>query len=225
MINCHYYMPDLPAVPKHLIEQALSITDNFKSNLDKLVSDRTALEPEQGYYIDDDGKKYTNRSGLQLDIGKEWQQWLTENVSSQWRNTGVSVSWFNAVEGLNDSKSASFHTDGERNFCLFYIIKKDNDDQWTKWYRPTTGPLVHDKKMVYYNKLIKQGELFTIGDEKFELIDEVVMPLYTLIYTDVRILHQAGNHLGQRIGIQVSFQHDEFDLFAINDQLNKEQQW
>ena len=216
-------MPNLPAVPEHLVNQALSISENLFDNLDKLITDPGGLTPSD-IHIGKDGKQYSFRGQPRFSVGKEWEDWVSKNISDQWSNTGVTRSYHVAKDGVEDSCAAAMHTDGYRAFCLFYIIKKDNDDQWTRWYRPVNGPLVAHKKMAFSMPPTTGEKFIKVNGEMHELVDEVCMPLNTWFYTDVRVLHQAGNHLGDRVGLQVSFSDDVFNMFDRTNDIDKDQQ-
>ena len=215
-------MPDLPAVPNHFVEQALSIAHDWQNNLDKLLTGTGSITPKT-LVIDRDGKKYRGRNIPRLAIGEQWEKWVNDNISDCWINTGVAQSLLVPEQGVEDTQATSLHNDTERKFCLFYIIKKDNNDQWTRWYRPTNGPLIPNKKIVYSLRDAGPIPLINIDGEEFQLIDEVCMPLHTWVYADIRILHQASNFVGERIAMHVNFNNDVFDLFGHNTQIYKEQ--
>jgi hypothetical protein len=231
MVKCHYAMNDLPRVPDHFVDLALSITQNWQDHLDALVNrqniyfnnqesrytapiDRSlAVKPT----VDFEGRLATARQQPRFRINNEWEHWVKENIYDRFIDTGVSASLPTANQEFEDSHGGTLHTDGVRSFCLFYIIKKDNDDQWTRWYRLKDGPLIPKLSV---NGIA--GQFLSLTDQEFVLVDETCMPLNTWIYADVRILHHATNHLGERIAIHVSLEDDVFGMFEHNNQYDKE---
>jgi hypothetical protein len=197
-------MPDLPAVPNHFVEQALSVVYDWRNNLECLISPVSSTI----------SGKFRNSPNFH--VSNEWAQWVSQHISDQYMDASVAV-----THGIPSSQESGLHTDAPRNFCLFYLLKKGNDDQWTRWCRLKQGPLIPDreKKMFYELQKNTADQLISTAGDEFELLDQVCMPLNTWVYTDVRVLHQAGNHLGERIAIQISFVEDVFDLFDYNDEI------
>jgi hypothetical protein len=168
-------------------------------------------------YVEFNGKTVSGRQQPRFRIGDDWEQWVRNNITDQFTDTGVSTSVATNGQDYDDSHAGTLHTDGVRKFCLFYILKKSNDDQWTRWYKPKNGPLISNLSV---NGVA--GQYLELDQQKFILVDEICMPTNTWIYTDVRILHQASNHKGERVAIHVSFKDDVFEQFKHNDELNKE---
>jgi hypothetical protein len=214
-------MNHLPPVPDHFVQQALSIANAWQNNLDNLITGAGSIQSKPPA-VDNDGKKYSGRNIPRIFIGKQWEEWVNNNISDCYINTGVAQSLLVPQDGVEDTQATSLHNDTERKFCLFYLVKKDNDDQWTRWYCLKDGPLIPAKKQVYALQKNTIDQIVSTTGEEFQLIDEIVMPLYTWVYADVRILHQATNHQGQRIAIHVSFNEDVFGLFDRTDKTNKE---
>ena len=224
-------MQDFPTVPTQFVDRALSTASNWQGHLDLLVNrpsitfknqeSKFAPPPSSNLaskpYVEFDGKIVSGRQQPRFCIGDDWEQWVRDNITDQFTDTGVSTSVATNDQNYDDSHAGTLHTDGVRKFCLFYILKKSNDDQWTRWYKPKNGPLISNLSV---NGVA--GQYLSLNQEEFVLVDEICMPVNTWIYTDVRILHQAQNHQGQRIAIHVSFQRDVFDMFGYNDKLNEE---
>jgi len=212
-IKCHHVMPDLPALPKHLVEQALSVAHDWQNNLGALITNIISVTPSKF------------RNSPKFLVSKEMDLWISQNISDQYIDVAVAVA--HSIPSTNGDKTepqeSVLHNDTQRKFCLFYLIEKGNADQWTRWCRLKQGPLIPDREKISYamQKNTADQIVSTNGDE-FELLDQVCMPLHTWVYTDVRVLHQAGNHLGERIAIHVSFDTDVFDLFGHIDELDKE---
>jgi hypothetical protein len=229
--TCFYFMSDFLPIPERFVNQALDIAQHWQDHLDSLVNrpsitfkdQESRFTPPPGKelatkpYVEFDGTIASARQQPRLQISNEWEQWLREHITDRFTDTGVSTSVVSPGENHKDSHAGTMHSDGVRKFCLFYILKKSNDDQWTRWYRPKDGPLINTTSA---NGVA--GQYLALDQEEFILIDEICMPTNVWIYTDVRILHQATNHQGERIAIHVSFQEDVFGMFRHNDELNKE---
>lgn len=229
--KCYYFMPDLPPVPQQFVDLALETAKNWQDHVDSLVNrlsitfenqESRFVTPTKGSslaskpYVEFDGTTVSGRQQPRINLSNEWQQWVRENISDRVTDTGVSTSIPTNKEDSIDSQAGTLHSDGARKFALFYILKKTNDDQWTRWYQPESGPLISTLTVDGV-----AGNILDLNKNKVVMVDEICMPVGAWVYTDVRVLHQATNHQGERIAIHVSFQDDVFDMFGNNDELNK----
>jgi len=217
MINCWQIMDHLPGVPDYFVEQALSLSHDWRSKIDQLMTDNASVETSS-YFVGADGKKYRERTGPRIPFNEEFEQWVKQNISDQSVSIALAQMLASSNSDIEDTHATSIHTDNlPRKFVLFYVIKKGNDDQWTRWYRRVGKELIPGGEKLFYLSPGSADQFITVDGEELELIDQVCMPSNTWVYADVRILHQSANQLGERIAIQIGFFDDVFNVFNHNN--------
>lgn len=205
MNRCYQIMSGLPAVPVHLVRQAMTIANNYSSTTDKKkypTVNAGKIDPLRSKtYINEQGQQVVGRNGPRFEINQEWNQWVRENIAKDFNDTGVSVSLLASQDQLSQSNDMKAHADSSRNFGLLYLVHKSNDDQWTRWYQEIGQSVIRPKG--------------TYGENMANLleIDSICIPLNTWIYMDVRILHRAENIKGSRVSLMISLDHDQFGVF------------
>jgi hypothetical protein len=194
-------MPDLPPVPEHLVNQALFVANDGRQNPQRYETmnfNQTVYRAKT--FIDEQGQQVLARNVPRFRIGAEWEQWVRDNISAEFKDTGVGVS-MRAEPDAQDSGAMKTHTDTSRNFGLIYLIHRTNEDQWTRWYQEPGQP-AHRPNGIHAEDMTKVIELASIQ-----------IPLHTWVYIDARILHRAENMQGDRISLMVSYDQDPFGIF------------
>ena len=195
-------MPDLPAVPKYLIKQALLVAEDGRQNPHRYQTmnfNQTVYKTK--IFINEQGQESLARNVPRFRIGEEWEKWVQDNIAAEFKDTGVGVSML-ADPKIPDSGAMKTHTDTSRNFGLIYLIHQTNKDQWTRWYQEPGQP-VHRPNGIHAEDMTKVIEL-----------DSIQIPMHTWIYIDARILHRAENMQGDRVSLMVSFDQDFFGIFT-----------
>ena len=212
-------MDHLPAVPKHFVQQSISIAENWQENLVDHPVLNSTLEPSINprLIVNNNGDYETLRWIPRFQLDNEWEQWVGENISDKFTDTGVASSVVVPSDAYKDSGLSSIHSDKNRKFALFYTIKQGNADQWTRWYHQSGQPL---RRPLAITLTGQQGieKIDQAYMPLVEKIDQAYMPLNSWVYCETGILHQTGNHQGERIAIHVSFNEDVFGLFEHNNQ-------
>ena len=207
MTKCYQIMDQLPAVPEHLVQQALTIAYNAKSNwydLDKrppvVNAGGNGIVFGTKIVYDNNNNPIVTRSNPRFPLDDEWNTWVRDNIASEVIESGVSVGLMPRATDAEASMGGP-HTDTTRNFALLYVIEKGNDDQWTEFFQETGED-------VYRPYNCRPTQLANLT-----LIDRVCAPLHKWVYLDGRILHGYNNISKNRITLQVSLAHDPFNVF------------
>ena len=88
---------------------------------------------------------------------------------------------------------------------MLYLIETSNPDQDTVFWQQKGKP-------VYRENAVFVNEDPTMTHELVEL-ERYTFPLRTWWYLDSRVVHSVENILGSRIGLQIGFWDDPFELF------------
>jgi len=200
-------MDQLPAVPDHLVQQALTIAYNAKR--DWYDPDKRPPVVNAGgngivfgtkIVYDHNDRPIVTRSNPRFPLDDEWNTWVRDNIAPVVIESGVSVGLMPRVTDAEATMGGP-HTDTTRNFALLYLIEKGNDDQWTEFFQEVG----EDVYRPYNCRPTKLANL--------TLIDRVCAPLHKWVYLDGRILHGYNNISKNRIALQVSLAYDPFNVF------------
>jgi hypothetical protein len=179
-------LTDLPHIPKQYINQALAIVSNHNQTSADESYNRDYLPMSDRALVDLDGKKTTSRRTPRWAIGKEIENWVRDNITPEFLDTGVATS-----EGAGDTTGP--HTDKTRSWTYMYLISKSNDQQLTKWWHEDGQPVYRDPG-TYLNSFDSCKELCSVE-----------IPMNTWVCLNVRILHSVHNIKQYRNAIHVSF--------------------
>jgi len=200
-------MDQLPAVPEHLVQQAL--TAARKAKQDWYDPDKRPPVVNTGgsgivfgtkIVYDQDDQPIVTRSNPRFPLDDEWNTWVRDNIAPVVVESGVSVCLMPRADDTETTMGGP-HTDTTRNFALLYLIEKGNDDQWTEFYQETGED-------VYRPYNCRPTQL-----AKLTLIDRVCAPLHKWLMIDGRILHAQKNISKDRIALQVSLAYDPYNVF------------
>jgi hypothetical protein len=207
MIKCYEILDQLPTVPDHLVEYALSVAHESKRNWYDLEKRPPVINTGGSGIVwatkvveDHDGTTMVTRSNPRFALNNEWNQWVQDNITSEFCETGVSVSLMPNADDV-ETRITQPHTDTAREFVLIYVIQKGNEDQYTEFYQETG-------KDVYREFHARPKRLADLT-----VIDKVSVPLHKWLYMDARVLHTAVNVYGDRISLMVSLLKDPFNVF------------
>ena len=214
MTKCYQIMDQLPSVPQQFVELCMSMRNRWDELSKGSDPNHTILNTKVGNpqshpfynktFINEDGVVVRARSAPSLRISDQWEQWVRENISDKFLYTGLLNAIYNAGKEYPDSNQLQPHTDSTRDYLLIYLLKTSNSDQWTRWYQEQGYPVrrSRDTRSTTVSNLIQ--------------VDEVYAPLHTWVLLDTNVLHAAGNILGERLSIGISFDRDVFNVFDRN---------
>jgi hypothetical protein len=175
---------DFPAVPDALTEQALHIAEN------NFNTDSSYIDVGEGYRhreIKYQGKSLESRCQIACDMAQEWYDWVHENITEDYLESGV------RVNNDNGSTMHGPHTDPPtEKYKLYYLIKKGGSNVVTEWYKETGKPLT-------------RAPGTTVNDYALvETIDQVTLPERTWLLFNTNILHGVRNLESQRVNLVVT---------------------
>jgi hypothetical protein len=211
-LKCHHVMTNLPAVPEHFVNMAMSMRNRWDELSKGNDPTHTVLNTKVGNplshpfynktFVNEAGVTVRARSAPSLRISDEWEQWVRDNISDKFLYTGLLNAIYNSGKEYPNSDQLQPHTDSTRDYLLIYLLKTSNADQWTRWYQEEGHPVrrSRDTRSATVSNLI--------------LVDEVYAPLNTWVLLDTNVLHAAGNILEERLSIGISFDQDVFNVFG-----------
>ena len=207
MVKCYHIMEQLPAVPEHLVQEALDLAHEYHrrwydpANRPPVVNaGGNGIVFGTKIVYDQNNNPIVTRSNPRFPLSEEWNTWVRDNIAPVVVETGVSVG---VMPRASDEPTdmGGPHTDTTRNFALLYPIEKGNDDQWTTFFQEIGED-------VYRPYNCRPDRLANL-----QVIDRVAAPLHKWTMLDGRILHGQNNIQKSRICLQVSLATDPFGVF------------
>ena len=193
-------LPDLPAPPGEFIDKIDMNWTPPAEDINKYVlgqntgvdSKYLAVSPDRKsitWY----GRQHEGVTHRRIPLGKDWEQWVRENIHSEFSDTGISY-----ANGDITRPTSTAHTDFTRNFTLIYLIDAGGPLAELAIWRAIGQPLLWDQHMNF-------------SDNK-NLINLAVLPgnpgMWYIL--NAKILHSVENLIRPRIGFQVSFINEPF---------------
>ena len=174
---------DLPAVPRHLKEQALAVLD--KKDEEKIVNPHILYA--HGRTLTMDGKEHGHSSGFGIrNISTEMEDWVEQNILPT-RRVGIG----STVPGFDHCGP---HRDQSREFSLLYLLKSGSENATTKfWELKTPAPMEY-----YYSNY-----------DDLILVDQVTAPLEQWYIVNAKAIHSVENVSEGRISIQIGLMADQ----------------
>ena len=186
-------LTDLPYIPEQYINQALAVAVNHNQTSAEQSYNRDYLPVADRELIDLAGNKTTSRRTPRWAISKEFENWVRDNIATDFLDTGVSIS-----EGTSDTTGP--HTDKTRSWTYMYLIDKSNDGQLTKWWQENDHPVYRDPG-TYLNEFSNCTELCSVE-----------IPLRTWVCLNIGILHSIHNIKQYRNAVHVSLSSVPFEV-------------
>jgi hypothetical protein len=131
----------LPPVPSDLVQELISYALDDTISLDQEIKFRHA---------NFDIKEQNN----------VWQEWVTENITSNFLRTGIQ-----RISGGNLAP----HKDKNRNFGLLYLVKAGGSCVTTRFYKPVTD--VDPKREVFESKQVEEVVRYQFKEGTWNLIN------------------------------------------------------
>ena len=183
-----YYstLPNLPHPPERFVE-AISLDPNDFPTTSPFHEVRVRFCRRQG-------KQFlaspSVRAELPADLQSEFEQWIRDNIISEFVHAGVNYRHFNADTG-------GIHTDTSRQFSLTYNIDNGGPNAGITWWREKNKPLLRESGVQILD---------------FDLVDPVMdFRGYEQgwFFHDARILHSTEGIERPRVQFQVSLNLDQ----------------
>jgi len=184
---------DLPKIPQKFIDQALSIVSDPNRVAPEASNNGNYLPQSNRPLILPDGTETTSRRTPRWPISDEFNQWVRENIVSNFKDAGVSIS-----EGISEVTGP--HTDGMRQHNLIYLIDQSNSDQSTHWWQENGFSTVRKERSH------TPTDMRTLSEKM-----SATFPMHTWVSMKIDILHSIHNIKGRRVSIQISFEDDPFE--------------
>jgi len=201
----------LPKVPQHFIDRLITNIDNQDKNPQVAYK---STELNNGVWfrpvdVNGDGKTVKARSNLLFPLNDpEFEEWLSENVTKNYKNVLIGVSY----PGEEGSITTPPHTDLHRAWNMLYLVDTSSEDQTTCFWQEEG----HD--------VIRPLATFKSDFKNLKKIGEVKFKKGTWNALSTCVLHSVHNVTGGlhgRLAIHVSLYEDPTvrpDFFVQNAQ-------
>lgn len=190
--NSRYYYAylDLPKVPLNFVKEAFDESQNPKGHwfnpiLDEHI-DREIILP--------DGTVGQSSGYPRYRLSLDFEDWLKENIIPNFIDEGVTF-----TQRSNRSILGA-HTDRTRAFSLLYVIQTGGAEVVTRWYDDLEKPRWRPRPS------------YQDDHTKLKLIAETEIPANQWICINTQVIHTVEQVQTQRIGFNLSFNHDYFGL-------------
>lgn len=188
---------NLPQPPAEFIERTVVMANQAESS----QVANTAVNQGDPTYTNrkllKDGKETNSRIQYGYKLGEDWEQWVRENIYSDFINTGGRLSVG------TDTTTHGAHADSQHNgtpvYKLYYLI--DSGGASTLFFREHGQPT----ERVGTTENICRCDDYS----KLEVLDKVQFPVGQWVLLNTNILHGVEDVTGSRINLAV--------LFATND--------
>jgi hypothetical protein len=195
-------LPHLPQPPQEFLDLARKLCHE-----DTAWNAVAHLQGNSGYR----SRKLTMSNGEEVPtrfqkgylMGEEWEQWVRQNITKNFYETGARSSFGYPIHGA--------HSDAPPKWKLYYLVDRGGEDAVTHFYREKGQPIER------LNSL--PGELIHVNDYRnLEIVDSVQWPLHQWVLMNGTILHGVEN-LGEemRINLTIAFEPYSMDLTIHTD--------
>ena len=180
-------MTHLPHPPEIFVQRARALAQ--RNDLPDMVENMRIPENIRYRTIQRQGVTMPSRVQRGRDMGTDWEEWVRENIISEFYETGFRV---NAPVGISDTHGA--HTDPGRKWKLYYLLERGGDAV-TKFYKEKGQPVVRDQS----------DELGTWNNiDELEIIEQVQWPMYQWVLINTMVIHSVENIQGYRCNFTIS---------------------
>jgi hypothetical protein len=178
----------LPHPPQHFIDRAIQFANEGSEGKRKNMNTAYypgGVETHVDRSVTLEGETYSSRYQVGYELGKDFDQWVRENIVSDFVNATVRRS-----EGKSPLHGA--HIDNSRRWAIWYMLERGGEDSRTRFYKlpghPTEWPLEH--------------RVFNNMDELVEF-DSVKWPVNQWFVINTSIIHAITDVTGARTSLQV----------------------
>lgn len=194
-------MDHLPQVPDHLVKIANNLIDNkmdgdsdFVKQIDHSLYQNRTLKLNNG-------SKVISRMQRGIMMPSEWDQWVKENIVSEFIETSIRVS-----EGSSETHGA--HCDFRRKWKLYYLLSRGGDTATTYFYKQKGYPIVREEITDQDTQLISVNDY-----SELEIVDSVQWPLNQWVLLNTMVLHGVEGITGLRTNFTIGIRPDYSLLF------------
>lgn len=185
-------MPHLPQVPEHFVQLALeksAAMDDPNDNMDRYNSSFLSRK------LNKDGEVVGSRYQYAITLGEEWEQWVRENIMTDYWATGVRVS-----AGQPGDTTHGAHVDAQFDpphptYKLYYLLDRGGEDATTSFYWENGESIERDSP---YGNPTKCDDY-----SRLTLLESVKFPMKQWVLLNTSILHGVENITGSRINLTV----------------------
>lgn len=185
--------PQIPNPPQRFIDQALRAATNYGDFQNTALNQ---LDPKyKNRKLIKDGQRTNSRMQYGIDLGKDWQDWVCNNIMDDYISTGARVS-----AGENTTTHGA-HCDswieGKPCYKLYFLVDRGGDRAVTCFFREKGQPLERQGTL--------ENIVYVDDYDQLDVIDEVRFPMQQWILFNPNILHGVENVTSARTNLVVIF--------------------
>ena len=174
-------LPSLPSVPEKFIDLAIEISQ--RADLTTYVDPSNYKARE----VVKDGKTHVSRRQLAVELGPDWDQWVRENIVTDFSDTGVRICFDNgsSIQGPHVDRPFG-------KYKIYYLITPGGEKVVTSWYKEKNCPLFRERNTV-------------VNDYSYlEIVDSIQIPTGRWILFNTNILHDVTGLESTRMNLVVT---------------------
>lgn len=198
----------IPPVPQHFVDRALDIvhSPDFQSEISIHYNQSSNSHTFEERKLLKDGKEINTLCLRGKRLGDDWEQWVRENVISNFVNTGVRITLGEdtTVHGAHADQWAG--EPPRPTYKLYYLIDNGGDNVETIFYREKNQPLEREST--------KQHPVAIYDYSSLEEVERFKIPLNQWILLNTNVIHGVENITGPRTHLTIIVYKDSIKLSA-----------
>lgn len=202
-------MTGLPSVPQHFVDRAFDIVKdpNFKSEISGHYNKNSNSHSFEERKLLIDGKEINTMCLRGKRLGDDWEQWVKENVVSNFVNTGVRIS-LGEDTSVHGAHADQWAGDPPRaTYKFYYLLDAGGDSVETIFYQ--------EKNQPFERISTKQNPVVIYDYSTIEEIERFKIPLNQWILLNTNIIHGVENITGLRTHLTIIVYKDSIDLCVL----------
>lgn len=201
-------LPELPQPPQHFIDRAYDVIRTIDLEQDNNTFGRNYDQTYLDRVLTKNGVETNSRVQHGYPMGSDWEQWVKENIVSDYIETSLRVSL-----GKNETTTHGPHCDNPDKWKLYYLVDRgtNGEDAVTSFYQEPRRPVE------ITGNSYESGHYYVNDIDRLVPLLRVKFPLRQWIILNGLILHGVDNAGINRTNLQVSIRPDAFN-FTIGKQ-------
>lgn len=192
----------IPPVPQHFVDRALDMvhSPDFQNEISNHYNKSPNSHKFEERKLLKDGKEINTLCLRGKRLGDDWEQWVRENIISEFVNTGVRIA-LGENTTVHGAHADTWTGDPTRATCKFYYLLEDGGDNVeTIFYKEKNQPLER--------KSTPQHPVTIYDYSTIEEIERFKIPLNQWILLNTNVLHGVENVTGKRTHLTVTVYKD-----------------
>lgn len=203
-------LPHLPDVPQHFIDRAFALANpegdlKFKDN----------PFPNEWFQriVTYKGVKSETVHQESLQMGEDWNDWIRENIVSQWNDTAAKLS-VGPTGGVAPVHGA--HVDNYSKVRFIYLLDRGGEDAETVWFLQPGKPLVFEDHDNYVEPGGQHIPVYCDDMDSLIEIERAKFPLKKWVALNGLIMHSVVGLTSPRLILSIAVSPEYFDFSIVS---------